>query len=531
MTDSQPSAKSQIARAAGTVMAAFIFSNLVGLVRGIVLGRAFGTSGDMDAFNAANRVTEMLFNLMAGGALGSAFIPTFSGLLSKRETREAWKLASAVANLLLMVLSLAALLAAIFAPQVVRYGLFVLAPGQEAGQEALTVDLLRIMLPSIAIFGLSGLVMGILNAHQRFLVPALAPAMYSLGMIGGTLLLPQSLGIHRLAWGALAGSGLHLLVQIPSLFRLPERRYWFILGRGVPAVREVLLLMGPRLFGVAVVQLNFIVNTVLALSQAEGSATAVALAFSLMLMPQAAVAQSIAIAALPTFSRQVSLGRQDEMRSSLAAALRGILLLALPAAVGLILLREPIIAFLYEKDAFTAHSTQMVAWALLWYAVGLPSHSVYEILSRAFYALHDTRTPVTVGVVAMGLNIVMSFGFSALFGSLGLMPHGGLALANSTATTLEMLILLVIMRRRLNGLDGVQIWRGLGAAGLGSAVMGGALLLWLTVMANQPRAWIVLGGLAVGVGLYGVTMLTLRVNEPRALLRWIWARLARRVSR
>jgi putative peptidoglycan lipid II flippase len=193
----------QIARAAGTVMLAFFITQIIGLLRGIIIYRVFGTRADLDSFNAANRVTEVLFNLMAGGALGSAFIPTFTGLLAHGKKQQAWRLASAIANLLLAMLTLVAGLAIWFAPLIVRRGLFVLAPELPPGQEALTVDLLRIMLPTVVIFGLSGLVMGILNAHQRFWLPAIAPAMYSLGQIGGVLLLPPGWGVHRLAVGAL----------------------------------------------------------------------------------------------------------------------------------------------------------------------------------------------------------------------------------------------------------------------------------------------------------------------------------------
>jgi putative peptidoglycan lipid II flippase len=269
ITDTPSAAGRQIARAAGTVMLAFLFTQLIGLLRGVLILRAFGAGAETDSFNAANRVTELLFNLMAGGALGSAFIPTFTGLLAREERARAWKLASSIANLLLVALTCVALVAYFFAPQIVRHGLYVLSPGESIGQEALTVSLLRILLPSVVIFGLSGLVMGILNAHQRFWLPAIAPAMYSLGQIAGVLLLPQSWGIQRLAYGALLGALLHLLVQLPSLLRL-NGRYSPALGLRMTEVRQVMVLMGPRVLGVAVVQLNFIVNTIIADDDAPG---------------------------------------------------------------------------------------------------------------------------------------------------------------------------------------------------------------------------------------------------------------------
>lgn len=508
-------------------MAAFLFTNLVGLARTIVTLHAFGTSAEMDSFNAANRVAETLFNLMAGGALGSAFIPTFTGFLTREDRPGAWRLASSIANLLLLVLSLVALVAFIFAPQIVRHGLFVLAPDVSPGQEALTIHLLRILLPTVVIFGLSGLVMGILNAHQIFLIPAIAPAMYSLGMIGGVALLPASWGIDRLALGALGGSLLHLLVQVPNLLRLQGRRYLPTLGLHVPAVAQVARLMGPRLFGVAVVQLNFIANTIIALDLPHGSVSAITAAWSLMLMPQVAIAQSIAIAAMPTFSAQVARGQIEEMRSSLASAIRAVLLLSLPASLGLILLRRPLVMFLYQGGEFDARSTDLVAWALLFYAAGLVGHSIVEIVSRAFYALHDTRTPVMVGVVTMSLNIAMSLLFTRWFASMGLMPHGGLALATTLAIFVEATALLVLMRRRLGGLESRVILPGAGAAVLAAAGMSLAVTGWLAFAPGQRPVVLTLGGVIAGAAVYGLVLAALRIREVLVLWQAVRRRLAR----
>jgi len=521
-------ANRQIARAAGMVMLAFVLSNLIGLARNIIVINVFGTSAELDSFYAANRITEVLFNLVAGGALGSAFIPTFTGLLTREDREGAWQLASSIAIILFLVLMLVSALAAIFAPQIVRDGLFLLDPLQDPGQEALTIRLLRIMLPSVVIFGLSGLVMGILNANQVFLIPAVAPAMYSLGWILGVLVFPASWGIDRLAWGALLGSLLHLLLQVPRLVRL-RGTYTLSLGLGSSEVREVIRLMGPRMFGVAVVQLNFIVNTIIALSLQEGSVSAISQGFTLMLMPQMAIAQSIAIAAMPTFSAQVARGRKDEMRSSLAATLRGVLLLSIPASLGLILLREPLTQMLYGGECGLVCS-QMIAWALLWYAVGLVGHSVVEIISRAFYALHDTKTPVAIGIAAMALNIVLSILFTRLFSQLGVPPHGGLALANSVATGLEMTALLIVMRRRLGGLQGVEILRAAAAAAAAALAMSALLWFWLRAAGSLPAWQIVSVALISGALAYGILLAAMRVPEVRLGIKWITRRLFNRVS-
>ena len=542
-------ANRQIARAAGTVMFAFAFGQIVGLIRRILVAQAFGAGVELDAFVAANRVSETLFNLVAGGALGSAFIPTFTGLLAKDDNKSAWKLASAVANWVALVLSLLAALAAIFAPQIVRHAL---APGFSANpaQFALTVTLLRIQLFSAILFGLSGLVMGILNSHQVFLIPALTPSMYQIGMIFGVLVLVPQMGIYGLAWGVVIGAFFHLTLQVPSLFKLTTENtestekslknisvnsvrsvvkpfYTPTLGFGDANVGEVIRLMGPRLLGVAVVQLNFWVNTWLASSMDDGSVVGIEYAFALMLMAQVAIAQSIATAAMPTFSAQYALGKLDEVRHSLAATIRGVLLLSVPAAVGLILLRVPLITLLYQRGAWTERSTELVAWALLWYAVGLVGHSVMEILARAFYSLHDTKTPVFVGIIAMSLNVVFSIAFATLFEQVGWMPHGGLALANSLATALEMVGLLVLMRKRLGGIEGTSILRGLGKVAVAAAGMGIALFWWSqTKPANV--AWLsAAGGVALGGIVYFLGVWVLGVPEIRDGMAFIRRRLGK----
>jgi len=518
VTSNSASANRQIARAAGTVMLAFVLSNVVGLIRQILVSRAFGTNQSLDAFYAAATFPDLLFNLLAGGALASAFIPTFTGFLAKDDREDAWKLASAITNLVILGLSLVSALAAWFAPAIVKNVIFIFRPGLDPALQTLTVDLLRIILIAPTIFGVSGLLMGILNTHQKFWMPALAPVFNWAGWILGIFFLVPSQGIFGLAWGYVLGAILHLCVQIPGLPRLDGWKFSFTFGLKNPAVREVGRLMAPRLLGVAAVQINFVINAMIASGQGEGSLSAINVARMVITMPLFVIAQAIATAALPTFSAQVARGERDDMRSSLAATLRGVLLLSIPSSIGLILLRQPVTAMLFERGQFEAKSTEMVAWALLWYTAGLVGHAVVEILSRAFYALHDTKTPVGVGVVAMGLNAVFSFGFGGLFAALGWMPHGGLALANSLATALEAAILFFFMRRRLEGIDGPAIARGVGQFGLAALVMTAAILGWMRV-AGDLNPWLLgLGGVVTGGFAYLVCLLLLRVPELQMLI-------------
>ncbi len=507
-------------------MVAFIFSSLVGLIRQVMVANAFGAGNELDAFNSANRVSETLFNLIAGGALSSAFIPVFTTLLTRNETKKAWILASAMGNLIILLLAVLGLVAAIFAPGIVR---FILAPGFADDPQVfdLTVKLLRWMLPSAMLFAISGLVMSILNAHQVFLIPALAPAMYQLGIIlGVTLLRPW--GILGLAWGVLLGAAGHLVLQLPSLIKL-KGEYFRTLGLNLPAVREVVVLMLPRLLGVAVVQLNFWVNINLASRMGEGSVTALSFGFAVMLMVQIAIAQSIATAALPSFSSQVALGQFDQLRSILSSILRWLLLVSIPASAGLVVLSVPLVTTLYQRGNFTSQDTLMVAWALVWYAVGLVGHSLVEILARAFYALHDTKTPVLVGIGAMSLNLIFSLIFSALFFRIGWMAFGGLALANSLATAIEAVVLVVLMRRRLDGIKLKSLSVGLVQAALGTFVMVLVLMWWMKLSSESLAAVRLTAGVVMGGLVYFITLLAIGSSEMRTLLshgfRWIQSKL------
>jgi putative peptidoglycan lipid II flippase len=505
--------KRQIARAASVVMAAFTLSRILGLTRQMVIAGRFGTGIEMDAYQAAFRLPDILFQLMAGGALGSAFIPTFTGYLTRGDRIGAWRLTSAIINLLLVALTLAAALAALIAPWLVEQ---IIAPGFDAETAALTARLMRVMLISSVIFGVSGVLMGALNAHQHFLLPAVAPMLYNLAIIGGALFLASSLGVMGLAVGVVVGSALHLLVQVPGLTRFGVR-YTPVLTVRDPGVREVTRLMGPRVLGLAVVQLNFLVNTNLASHLGSGAVSALNFAWLLMLLPQGVFAQAVGTAAFPTFAEQVARGERAAMRSALAATLRAVFSLSLPAAVGLAVLRGPLVALLFERGAFGETSTDLVAWALLFYALGLVAHAGLEIVARAFYALHDTRTPLLVGGGAMLLNVGLSLTLPPLFESASWLPHGGLALANSLATTLELLGLLWLIRGRLGGLEGRRslssLLRSIGAA----ALMGLALGASLRVLPGLNPT--LLG--AVGVTLGGVVYLgaawALGVEEVRSI--------------
>jgi putative peptidoglycan lipid II flippase len=515
VTTTTASSNRQIARASAIVMTTFLVSRLLGLLRDVVIGAQFGTSGEYDAYVAAFKIPDIIYTLIAGGILVSAFLPTFTDYLAREDRSGAWRLASAVINLVVIVLIAVALVAALLAEPIVRY---LLAPGFSAEAQALTAQLMRLLLIPPVIFGVSGVVMGILYAHQKFWLPGLAPSMYNLGIIFGALVLAPALGIFGLTIGAIIGALLHLLIQVPGLRRV-KMQYSARLAVRDPGVREVIRLMIPRMFGVAVVQLTFLVETFLASWLTVGAVSALNYAWRVMLLPQGVVAQSVATAAFPTFADQYARGQLAQLRSSLSATVRSILFIAIPAAIGLLVLREPIVQLLFQRGEFTAASTAIVALALAGYALGLIGHSGVEILARAFYALHDTKTPVLLGILALAIDLVMGI---SLINALGVL---GLALANMTAASIEMILLIVVIRRRLVGLDDRRVALSALKTTAAAVLMGLSVWLFLSATAEASVFVRVVGGLIIGAGVFFVAAWLLHSEELRGVLGMVKRRL------
>ncbi len=504
---------SAFVRAATIVSLAFVVSRALGLLREIIIAQQFGTSPELDAYRAAFVIPDTLYLLIAGGALASAFIPTFASFLARDDELGAQRLASTIINVVFLFLAVVSVVVAVFAPWLVVH---LLVPDFSPEQQTLTTTLLRIMLISTTIFGVSGIAMSILNAHQHFLMPALAPIAYNLAIIAGAIFLGPRIGVMGLTAGIVVGALGHLLVQVPALLRF--RFHWSpVFAWRDEHVREVARLMGPRVFGLAITQLNFFVNARLASGLAEGSLAALYYAWTIMLLPEGIVAQAIATAIFPTFSAQVARGELSQLRATFSAAMRSLLFLILPAMVGLLVAREQIITVLLQRGRFDATSTELTAFALQFYALGLVSHSVLEIITRAFYALHDTRTPVAIGAAAMALNVALSL---LLIGPLS---FGGLALANTIATTLEASLLFVLLRGRMSGVDGSTLVPAAAKMSLAACVMGACLFAFL-MLTHGLTIWLVAAGaLAIAGVSYVAASFVLGVPEvtrvPQLLLR------------
>ena len=516
----------RMARAALLVMLAYVSSGVLGLVRQSLLGSAYGATLELDAFVAATRVPELLFNLIAGGALGSAFIPVFTGMLTREDQEGAWRLAGTVFSLLMLVSVALAVAAYALAPQIVRG---VLLPGDSPDKQVLAADLLRVMLSTVAIFGASGLLMGILNAHQHFWRPAFATSMYNLGIIAGVLFLTPALGIYGVAWGTVLGALLHLGIQLPELRRL-EARWRPSLNLRTPGVVKVMGLMVPRIVGQAVIQINFVVITAFTSFMVDGAQVSVTVSFTLMFTVLGVLGQAIGTTVFPSLSALAADEDWPGFQRLLGTTFRSVLFLAIPATVGLIVLAEPLVAALFERGEWLPEATAGTAWALQFFALGLVGHALLEILARSFYALHDTWTPVLVGVVTMLVNFALDVILIRVMGEPGSLargPFAGLALAMTLSTALEAGTLWLLLRRRVGGLDGGRVWALAWRSGLAALLMGLVLVAFDRLLPGvHAMVALALGG-GIGLGVYFGAAALLRLNEALTVPRLVLGKLRR----
>jgi putative peptidoglycan lipid II flippase len=430
-----------------------------------------------------------------------------------------WRLASAITNLVVLAVSGLALLAGLLAPWLVRV---VLAPGFAPAQQAETVALMRLVLLSTVFFGISAVQSSVLHSFKQFLLPALAPVVYPLGIMLGALWLAPTWGVRGLAVGAILGALLHLLVKLPGLLRVGLRWYG-VLDLSSPPVRQVLRLMGPRVLDLGVFHLTMLATTNLASRLAPGSVSALEWGWEFMQLPETIIGTAFGLVAFPTFAELAAHGDRAGLRATLGDALRMVITLTAPAAVGLLLLGRPLVEFVYQRGAFDPQATSTVYVALSFYALGLVGHSSLELVARTFFAVQDTVTPLLVAAAAGLFQVLLGL---VLMNALG---HGGLALANSVAISLEVLVLLAILRQRLGGVEGRQTLWLCGQVGLACAAM--ALGLWVTssflvqLALPLPAPLLVLaGGVAVGALTYLAAGLLLRIPTVQRLPAYFLAR-------
>lgn len=514
------------------VSVAYFTANVLGFVRVAVITASVGERS-ADTFFAAFSLPDLLFQLVAAGALGSALVPTIATLIAAGEEARVARVVSGVANTMLLALVALATAVAIFAPAVVP----VFMPGFSGDQLADGIALTRVMLFGPIFLGLGAVATSLLNARGRFAASVLAPITYNIVIIAAVLILVPRVGLIGLAIGVVLGGIAHLAVQLPVVVRSMGFRYEPTLGRSDPETRRTLLLLVPRAIGLGGAQIQLAAARAIGSTLAAGSITAFTLGFTVFQVPIGVLAVPLGVVALPTLSTLVAGGRTGEFVDLVTSSLRMIVFAMVPFVIIGIVVAGPAIRFLFGHGATTGETLALTSRTLAVFLVALPSEAAIVVLARAFYAMRDTRTPVAAALVAVVVSIATSLLTVPFLGA------PGLAVGIAAASVIEASILVIQLRRRVAELDPAELLRGLGgfiapgvAAGLAAwaglwlfdAVSGTGAAILPTVV--QTFGQLATAGL-VGGGAYLATARLLHVPEGDAIIRTVAAAFARQVTR
>jgi putative peptidoglycan lipid II flippase len=551
-----PQEHASVARSAGIVSIAVMFSRVLGLVRETVFARFFGAGFLYDAFVVAFKVPNILRDLFAEGALSAAFVKVFTDYQIKKNEIEAWRLAALVFNVLTVVMSVITIIGILIAPYVIP----LLARGFSPEKAALAVTLTQIMFPFIFLVALAALAMGVLNTKGKFGIPASASTAFNICSIlfglgfayylsGGGWeqsfdknIVPSAAAqwaIVGMAIGTLVGGAAQLFIQIPSLLKVGFR-FSPLLDFFDPGVRRVMKLMGPAIIGTGAIQVKVLVD-VIVVSGIEGGQSWLSYSFRLMQFPIGVFGVAIGTAAIPTLSRLAAEEKLVKFRDTLADSLKLVFLMTIPAACGLIVLGKPIISLIYEGGRFRSIDTDMTAWALAAYSIGLAGYAAIKVLSPSFYALDDARTPMWISVASIAVHAPTSFGMMTLLSTVGVSPerpngfgHVGVALATSTVAIVNFIALIWFMRRRIKRLNGRDIVSSLLRIVVASAAMSAVAYFSyqvLTASLGDKTLVIRLVEAFVPIALAGVTFIAaakiLKIDELEKMQKALTTRLKR----
>lgn len=482
---------------------------VTGLIRTRLVSSAFGTSTNFDAFTAANQLPEVFVTLISGGALAAAFIPVYSAYLTSNRNRESAQLANSILTLVMVILGSISLIGILLSNWITST---LLVPDFPVELQKLTAELMRVILLQTTLFGISGVLSSILNAHQHFALPALAPVTLDIGYVIGLIFFVPSMGITGLAWGTVVGGLLHILIQVPAIRRF-DFRYHLEIRIRLSGVREVIRLMIPRIVTLGSVQIADLFIIRLTSGLTAGSTSGYFYGYYLMQLPETLLGTAIAIVVFPTMAELFNAGDIDGLKKTSMNALRIIWFLTVPASVALVLLGQPAIALFLEQGAFTETSTRLVYGILIFFSVRVISEASLEILARLFYAQHDTRTPMFVALGWLVTNIALAYLF------IGILDVRGLALASTIAFTLQSLVLYVLNRRRLGYLYEHELLLSAGRALLGALGMALTIII-VGFFVDSNLILLVVGG-AAGLAAYFIITTFTGAREIPALIRLI----------
>jgi putative peptidoglycan lipid II flippase len=504
-------------------------SRVAGLIREVVAAAYFGTGGPASAFTLAFQIPNLLRALVADAALSSAFVPVFSELLEQKRRKEAYELAAALAGLLLVALTVITVAFIALAP-------IIIPPftGDEftPALDALCIGLSQVLFPIVVLLGLTGLAVGILNVHDHFTIPAIAPLVWNVVIIAGLVgLAPLFDGPDRLyayALGVVAGTLVQLLMMIPALRRIGYPVFNIRLPRrGDERVKRVLMLMLPVSVGLGLININLLLNSVIGSRVSDGVPRAIDAAFRIYMLPQGMFSVAVATVLFPQLSRLAARGDHDGLRAILGVGLRQIALLLTPAGAAMLALSEPIVRLVYERGEWTAQSTELTADALFWFAFSLPFSGFVLMLTRGFFSLQRPWTPTLLAVGSLAVNAVGSYVLSGPFGI------AGIVIGTIASNVVLVLAEAYWLRKALNGFETLRTLRAIAGMLTGAAIL--AVISYAAwwgldqALGRSLPAQIVSVGvaLAAGAAAYAATVLALKIPEARQVLDLFASRLRR----
>ncbi len=492
------------------VMLATLASMVLGFAREVVNAQYFGERWELDAFLVAAIIPTLVFGVF-NGALVSALVPVFSDYFSSGKPEEAWRLSSTVINVLIMLLVVSAFIGWAAAPWIVH----LVAKGFPEDHALVTIRMTRIMMPTIIATSIAGVMQALLNAQRRYRAAALQGLALNVCTIAGVLVFFRHYGIYALVFGTAAGLFAQLLVQLPSYLR--RCKYRFVIDIAHPGLKALYLILGPIVIGSAVGQVNLLVDKYFGSTLSAGAIAAMQYATKIVGFPQQLFAAAIATVLFPILSAQFATREMPSLRLTASQGLRMTALITMPAAVGLIVLARPIISVLFERGEFSQGDVVRTAGAMQFYAVGLLGIAASIVLTRCFFAMRDSRTPVIVAVCVMALNVVCS--------ALMVQPFGvnGLAASNSISSLTEVVVLFALLHRRIGAVEGDLIGScvlrvGITSIAMGLAAWGVEALLWHDAGTLFQHAATLTASILVGGIVFVAVGTKLRVRELAKLL-------------
>jgi len=503
-----------VTAAAFLVGTSSFLSRLLGVVRDRILAGTFGAGDTLDVYYAAFRIPDLIFNLLVLGALSAGFIPAFTNLLGddKDDKKEAWRLANNIINLLGLAMMVLLVLGIIFAPWIMKLA----TPGFSGEKLQQTIALTRIMFLSPLLLGLSSVLGGILQSMKRFFAYSMSPLFYNLGIIAGAYFLAPRWGVAGLAWGVVLGSVLHALVQLPAVRQLGWR-YQFMADWRDKSVRLILKMMTARTLSLAINQINLLVVTIIASTLDSGSLSVFNLANNLQSFPVGIFGISFAIAVFPALSANAF--NKENLVKRLSSSVRQILFFIIPATVVFLLLRAQIVRLILGSGQFDWQATILTTNSLSFFAISFFAQALIPLLTRVFYARHDSKTPFYVGLISTVANVILSLYFGRLWGV------AGLALAFSLSSIINFIALAVVLKIEIGNLNEKYtiVWLlKFSLAAMACAVVIQTIKQVLGSIVDMDRFWGVFlqAGVASGVGIMVYILICWRFGSPEVIRLW-----------